>query len=659
MKRKMLEKTEPELTDRTDDLILTAKLQDKTLEIDIFEKGELMARYFTEGEDYGIFTVREKGVYPVYKKGTWSKAQLNTYLAGGDSQCGSYYARERNGMIEERYAKLIFDYTKHNTRYVSDSYRSVLGAMEGIENRIRAKKKSIAYSNKVNRIDSIMDKVELVENTEEFQRWMKETVFPQKFFFAENKKYKKGKKLYCASCGRYFYRDAKHNERIQCKHCKAEGLVKTRTLKIEEKKNVIVLQRYEEETIERVFIVKSRAKLKDGKASHEFFVRETIRCFLGQGRYYYGQSYDDDAGELEQSWWTTKSGVMWPKKSLCYPGTLGDTTLTESVKEICSTGASLNLELDYNKVVFKGDSVAFVEYILKSRMYNLAADVLEWWSGNYSRKLNTRATKTEELLKLDKQRMNRLRDMNGNEYTLRALWLEMETGEKISQENLEFVTKNKISTSDLNGRDTELTANREINYLRRQMKINGWTAKQAIQFYGDYLDMAAERGMDVTDDIVRVNKRMLEFHNQYVEEKNRAADEKREKELNAKWKNIKKNYKENAAMYNFETEQFVFLVPKQASDIMQEGKLQHHCVGASDTYFKRMNNKESFIVFMRKKEDISAPFYTIEIKGDEIKQSYGAYDRKPEWDVVSKELTKWKKEIRRRMEEKKNARIAG
>lgn len=39
------------------------------------------------------------------------------------------------------------------------------------------------------------------------------------------------------------------------------------------------------------------------------------------------------------------------------------------------------------------------------------------------------------------------------------------------------------------------------------------------QTYSDYLDMAAEKGMNLHDDIVRVNARMLEFHQHYVDEK--------------------------------------------------------------------------------------------------------------------------------------------
>ena len=40
--------------------------------------------------------------------------------------------------------------------------------------------------------------------------------------------------------------------------------------------------------------------------------------------------------------------------------------------------------------------------------------------------------------------------------------------------------------------------------------------RKVLRYYGDYLQMAEERGMDLTDEIVCRNNRMYEFHNKYL-----------------------------------------------------------------------------------------------------------------------------------------------
>lgn len=92
---------------------------------------------------------------------------------------------------------------------------------------------------------------------------------------------------------------------------------------------------------------------------------------------------------------------------------------------------------------------------------------------------------------------------------------------------------------------------------------------------------------------------------------------------------------------------YLFLVPRSASDIRNEGRLQHHCVGRAG-YIEKMDKRESFIVFLRKTAEPEVPYYTIETDGTRIIQAYGAYDRKPDWDTVNKLLQKWIREVRKR-----------
>lgn len=191
---------------------------------------------------------------------------------------------------------------------------------------------------------------------------------------------------------------------------------------------------------------------------------------------------------------------------------------------------------------------------------------------------------------------------------------------------------------------------RIISYLRRQAQINGRTFAEMKQYYRDYLDMAAERGMDVTDEIVCHNSRMMEYHNRYLEEKNKHENQERDREVNKKFARICTDHKINQEHFGYEDEKYVIAVPKRASDITREGRLQHHCVGASDGYMKNMAERKSFILFLRRKDMADMPYYTLEAEwSGKIIQAYAAYDRQPDWDEVSGVLCKWSEEIKLRL----------
>ena len=368
---------------------------------------------------------------------------------------------------------------------------------------------------------------------------------------------------------------------------------------------------------------------------------------------YYGQ----ERMRLEnQDWWNTKNGTVFDKETVVYPYSYKETDLPIETKRCIDAAIQGNVTLDYNTMIRIAPERKYLEYLLRGRYFNIAKKLIEWGMWRKAPDwLNTQANTPHEILRLDKQRANRLRNMNGNVKTLLALQFEERTGRKISQENLAFIDEYKVDIEDLQVQRTGLTVNKAINFFRRQMGL-GNSYQHTRQTYSDYLDMAAERGMDLHDDIVRVNARMFEFHQRYVDEKNREKNKKRAEELNKKFKNIKKNYENNREMYDFETEEYIFKTASCAEEIIQEGQRLHHCVATSDKYFKRMNEGISFIVFVRKKKEPAKSYYTVEIKGTKILQAYAAYDRKPDYKAVQKELNKWKQEIKRR--EKKYERIA-
>lgn len=88
-----------------------------------------------------------------------------------------------------------------------------------------------------------------------------------------------------------------------------------------------------------------------------------------------------------------------------------------------------------------------------------------------------------------------------------------------------------------------------------------------------------------------------------------------------------------------------------------EGRKQHHCVAASDSYFQKMNDHVSYILMLRKNDSKDIPYYTLEVsitdKEVKVIQKYAAYDRQPDIQIVNKVLSEWQKDVEKRLKNKK------
>lgn len=65
---------------------------------------------------------------------------------------------------------------------------------------------------------------------------------------------------------------------------------------------------------------------------------------------------------------------------------------------------------------------------------------------------------------------------------------------------------------------------------------------------------------------------------------------------------------------------WAIVVPKELGEIVTEGQALCHCVGG---YTSRVRNNQTNILFLRNVNDIKKPFYTIEVKDNELVQIHG------------------------------------
>ena len=126
---------------------------------------------------------------------------------------------------------------------------------------------------------------------------------------------------------------------------------------------------------------------------------------------------------------------------------------------------------------------------------------------------------------------------------------------------------------------------------------------------------------------------------------NKAEADKRKKEAEVKFKAISNRYKGADKVYHFEKGSYIIRPAKTATEIVDEGRILHHCVGGDD-YLTRHAKKKSIICFMRRKKSPNKPYITVEVSPEgEILQWYGIYDSKPNEAKIDKWLEGYRESL--------------
>lgn len=281
---------------------------------------------------------------------------------------------------------------------------------------------------------------------------------------------------------------------------------------------------------------------------------------------------------------------------------------------------------------------------MKSGLYELVTEICNesWWREDLILPANARNLK--ELLRLDGNRVNRMKQIHGGVNELEWLQYEQGQGIKISQESLEWLSKKKITLSECSEILNDLgSVNKMVNYLKKQRVA----PSKVITTWRDYLRMALLEGYNTQDSIVRFPKDLKLRHDQLVERRNEKEEKERLNKYTELDLQIQKRLPEIKG-YFYEDDTYMIIPAGKCEELKREGKELHHCVGASDIYMKKMAEGVTWILFLRKKEDLEKAYYTVEIdlKTDNIIQFYSEFDRQPDKKVIEKLLNKYTKRLK-------------
>ena len=145
-----------------------------------------------------------------------------------------------------------------------------------------------------------------------------------------------------------------------------------------------------------------------------------------------------------------------------------------------------------------------------------------------------------------------------------------------------------------------------------------------MRLYKDYLDAAEHCGLDLENPVIQMPRDLSAKHDEVTAAWAAIQKARREAELVNENKERRQRQKkllaERMAKYEFRAEGVVIRVPKNADEIVAEGKALKHCVGG---YADRHLSGATTILFLRRADKPDVPLATIEMQGNIIIQVHG------------------------------------
>lgn len=601
---------------------MTAREMNGIMKLEIY-RGEDVRKHDEEPE-YIIFLSAKENKYDTYmpREKKWSRAKLGNL-------------RLRDSNYRDTYSRMIWISDEDE-----DAVRRYLNETGDVVSAIGTWQTNAMHRKEIQQIDRVMDQI--TETPADFGQWVREEAFwKQQYIFYSAQE----GKVYCTACKQTIKTKMRsvHNKYITCPACGRKVMAKSwkKQKSLRDDQTTALIQRIPEGLIVRIFFCRKHHEIENDW-KEKAYISETDRQLYSPNMnlmrdYEYANFKQTGKFRWCRSWYAYRM-----VQAVVYPGNVrealeGTKIADAEIETMLKREKGEKVEI--RKLLNPGDAT---KYLIRVGLTRLAIEDIQMVRKRIYREGRT----AQEVLGINGDRVNRLKNLNGGEITLGWLQYEEETGIKIRQRTLERLENKGINRRDL---DTVLqcgvTPERALNYIEKQTRAQ----RDTLTEWRDYLKMAREENLDVHDDIVRMPKELHRRHNELAELRNKKKDEKKLKEYRKYDRQIRKRLEE-VKIYLWEDKNYIIVPAAKCEELMREGRTLHHCVGANDTYMKKMAAGTSWILFLRRKEHTEEPYYTIEIsmKDDGILQSYSEYDRKPDWGKIEKVLKKFKESVKRK-----------
>lgn len=584
-----------------------ARKQGNALEVDVFWYKDLL--YGAKIPRYRIFLHDEK--YDTYDCGCkkWRTATIENlnFLQGWNQvECralSKYWIPEKDRKIIEK--------------FVGNGEKTVNAMIQGWQQ----------YEKNRKEIDRIDDEMSVIPDIpKDFEDWIKKDAVPQYMF------YESGKDIgLCTCCGEYQeLKKPRYGKAGRCPKCKREVTYRTykKSGRIVDRAGASLIQKTKKGFVLRYF--KTFQEIKQGKRTG-FEAWEYIRITYDEnwrkrGIYHLGRYKQTnmirwcDGYERNACYYYD---LREEGKAALYPRNLkrilkGSRLEYSGLPEFAKTRRWFYQQGYIEEAqVYPG-----IEKLVKAGFYNLAGNAIE--IGNHA-PLELGETKVKKVLGLKGEYYNLIKDKDPRWLEYEKVWECQDAGVSPTWEQIQEMSKMHRNFAIYMKYSTP---HKMLRYIREKRD-----AEEEVNYtdYHDYLQIAALLGYNLRDPWILYPKNLKERHDQLVEEKKEREEKLAKKKDDEKDTDFQKTIQSRGwGNYEMETEDLFIRLPKRVREIREEGNNQHHCVA---TYIDRMVNGETCILFIRKKSAPEESYYTAEVRGREVIQVRGKYNKDATEDV--------------------------
>lgn len=282
-----------------------------------------------------------------------------------------------------------------------------------------------------------------------------------------------------------------------------------------------------------------------------------------------------------------------------------------------------------------------VERLTKVGFKNIVSDVV--YHNGFSDVLDETQAKTHRILRVQKEDVTFLREKNANMAMLKKYQSYVVINLRSRKELFQWQIDNRVIRIPTDVFQY-MTAEKFMHYMEAQLPIycdtrpadehRDPTMETLVTMYVDYLHMCRRQTYNMNDKSVLFPKNCAVAHDREAERIQKISDAQKNKAFCMAYA----GFARKAALSNKELQ---IVCPKQANDLVDEGKALHHCVGG---YIDSVAEGKCLIVFVRRVEEPKKPYVTVEVRDGKIEQIHGDYNSAPT-EEVQKFVDLWSRKV--------------